>query len=79
MRTHHAQPVTDRTDVDGPPLGGPLRVRPKTLGRHVAEIDALVSSRTLSDIIETPRATMRNRLSRAKAEVVLNCWRSTAQ
>lgn len=52
---------------------GVFRVRPKGLGRHVAELDALVG-RDLDDIIVTSRDAVDTRLDLARTEVMLNVW-----
>lgn len=65
--------------VSAPPRGGPLRVRPKGLARHVAEVDALVSAPALTEIIGTSRAAIATRLHLARLEVELNVARSTTQ
>jgi hypothetical protein len=41
----------------------------------VAEMDALVASRTLVDIVETSRQAVATRLHLARLEVEMNVWR----
>lgn len=50
---------------------------PKPLDRHVAELDALVGTATLTDIIATSRDAIAVRLQLARTEVELNVARST--
>jgi hypothetical protein len=54
-----------------------LRV-PKSVARHVAELDDLVGPFSLDDIITTSRRAVDGRLALARSEVELNCWSTTA-
>lgn len=56
-----------------PHQAGVFRVRGKSLGRHVAELDALAGA-DLDDIIVTSRAAVATRLDLARTEVMLNVW-----
>jgi hypothetical protein len=57
------------------PSGRLLRV--KGLARHVAELEALSTPRTLVDIVTVSREAVEVRLQLARSELELNSWRST--
>jgi hypothetical protein len=65
------------TATHGPPHGGPWRVRPKALERHVAELDVLVSL-DIDAIVAGSYVAVGTQLHNARAEVKLNVARSSA-